>query len=424
MAHDPEIVTTYGHVYWAFDTTGNREHGQLVRFDFQQPHGPGSMDHSVAAIRRYVEVKLTRGPQGVHAGMIVHPTRREVYISVPGANQILAVDADSGSFARTAREEYPIYSNRLPSFEYSVWECAEQRVFADGIDMPSGMALSTDGERLYVAERASGNIHAYEVASGAIIEIIRTDFKSIGGMAIHPTSPPGPGLDTLFFVDDETGTLNKIEPSTKCMTNSVSSRVNPNFVLAVEEVKVELGEDFSIHRDLTCAVNPVIPDSSFFDQVHNMTGYADSNPDVQSVMSGMDASAALLANRTDCGYDSELNFDALLLGGYYCHTCLPEQDLTCDNGGLCSNVQWRFTVLENSMGVGLCSSFAEICAKKGPLFVSTNDRTVQQMSLNFEGKDDAALSIAMDFKISQIRGDSKKNGMNKGAMIGTVLYPI
>ena len=54
MAHDPEIITTYGHVYWAFDTTGNREHGQLVRFDFQQPHGPGSMDHSVAAIRRYV----------------------------------------------------------------------------------------------------------------------------------------------------------------------------------------------------------------------------------------------------------------------------------------------------------------------------------------------------------------------------------
>uniref|UniRef100_A0A7S3V7X4 SMP-30/Gluconolactonase/LRE-like region domain-containing protein n=1 Tax=Chaetoceros debilis TaxID=122233 RepID=A0A7S3V7X4_9STRA len=467
MAHDPEIVTTYGHVYWAFDTTGNREHGQLVRFDYQQPHGPGSMDHSVAAIRRYVEVKLTRGPQGVHAGMIVHPTRREVYISVPGANQILAVDADSGSFARTAREEYPIYSNRLPSFEYSIWECAEQRVFADGIDMPSGMALSTDGERLYVAERASGNIHAYEVASGAIIEIIRTGFKSIGGMAIHPTSPPaGPGLDTLFFVDDETGTLNKIEPSTKCMTNSVSSRVNPNFVLAVEEVKVELGEDFSIHRDLTCAVNPVIPDSSFFDQVHNMTGYADSNPDVQSVMSGMDASAALLANRTDCGYDSELNFDALLLGGYYCHTCLPEQDLTCDNGGLCSNVQWlgytcdneflvsitneknvelsradgsavdpntlilkygvtyRFTVLENSMGVGLCSSFAEICAKKGPLFVSTNDRTVQQMSFNFEGKDDAALSIAMDFKISQIRGDSKKNGMNKGAMIGTVVAVV
>ena len=40
IAHDPEVTTAFGNVYWAFDTTGNRENGQLVRFDFQQPHGP------------------------------------------------------------------------------------------------------------------------------------------------------------------------------------------------------------------------------------------------------------------------------------------------------------------------------------------------------------------------------------------------
>ena len=38
---------------------------------------------------------------------------------------------------------------------------------------------------------------------------------------------------------------------------------------------------------------------------------------------GMDEAAALLLNRTDCEYDSELNFDQLLLGGYFCHICLP-----------------------------------------------------------------------------------------------------
>ena len=51
IAHDPEVETSYGTVYWAFDSTGDRKDGELVRFDFQQPHGPGSMDHSVAAIR-------------------------------------------------------------------------------------------------------------------------------------------------------------------------------------------------------------------------------------------------------------------------------------------------------------------------------------------------------------------------------------
>jgi hypothetical protein len=51
ITHDPEVVTAYGAVYWAFDTTGDKSGngGQLVKFDFQQPHGPGSMDHSFAA---------------------------------------------------------------------------------------------------------------------------------------------------------------------------------------------------------------------------------------------------------------------------------------------------------------------------------------------------------------------------------------
>ena len=43
IAHDPEVDTAYGAVYWAFDTTGDNSGngGQLVRFDFSQPHGPG-----------------------------------------------------------------------------------------------------------------------------------------------------------------------------------------------------------------------------------------------------------------------------------------------------------------------------------------------------------------------------------------------
>ena len=73
IVHDPEVETAYGTVYWAFDSTGNRNTGQLVRFDFQQPHGPGSMDHSIASVRRYVEVELetaeeAKGQAGVHAG--------------------------------------------------------------------------------------------------------------------------------------------------------------------------------------------------------------------------------------------------------------------------------------------------------------------------------------------------------------------
>jgi hypothetical protein len=36
-------------------------------------------------------------------------------------------------------------------------------------------------------------------------------------------------------------------------------------------------------------------------------------------MAGIGEAAALLLNRTGCEYDSEPNFDQLLLGGYFCH---------------------------------------------------------------------------------------------------------
>merc|ERR1719401_244702 len=128
IAHDPEVQTAYGAVYWAFDATGDNggDGGQLVRFDFSQPHGPGSMDHSIATVRRYPEVRLHRdggrpGPRGHHAGMVVHPAMRVLYVANPGKGTVLAVHVDTGRYSRTAREEYPIFSNRLPSFEYPIF---------------------------------------------------------------------------------------------------------------------------------------------------------------------------------------------------------------------------------------------------------------------------------------------------------------
>merc|ERR1712087_56797 len=65
-----------------------------------------------------------------------------------------------------------------------------------------------------------------------------------------------------------------------------------------------------------------------------------------------DESAALLANRTDCEYDSDLNFDALLLGGYFCHVCLPDgMRAECDSGGTCTNVQWDGYICDNDFVV-------------------------------------------------------------------------
>mmetsp|Transcript_7619 Transcript_7619/g.15183 ORF Transcript_7619/g.15183 Transcript_7619/m.15183 type:complete len:151 (+) Transcript_7619:1-453(+) len=87
------------------------------------------MDHSIASVRRYPDIKLYRDDfSHSHAGMIVHPGKRILFISNPGKNggEVTAVRIDTGRYSRTAREEYPIFSNRLPSFEYSIYECTEE----------------------------------------------------------------------------------------------------------------------------------------------------------------------------------------------------------------------------------------------------------------------------------------------------------
>jgi len=366
ITHDPEVLTAYGAVYWAFDTTGDNSGngGQLVMFDFQQPHGPGSMDHSIASVRRYTEVKLFRD-ENVHAGMVVHPDKRRLFIVNPGKGSIVAVDVDTGRYSRTAREEYPIFSNRLPSFEYSIYECVDQEeVFVGGLKNPSGLALSLDGSRLFVAE-SGGRILAYEVETGALlqsIDLASQGYTSIGGLTVSPET------GNIYFVDMNTNQVVMVDRAgfTVCTYQSVA---NPGFQTAFAAAKAQVesecaGVSLSLTRDYTCQVDGTIPNGTLFEQVHT-DGYASDNPDVQS-MAGMDAAAALLANRTDCEYDGDLNFDALLLGGYYCHVCLPRNDgSSCDAGGSCSNVQWEGFTCDNEF-------FINVDESKGILVASSH----------------------------------------------------
>merc|ERR1712161_119378 len=230
---------------------------------------------------------------------------------------------------------------------------------ASQINQPSGLVFSLDYERLFVAERGTGSILVYEVETGEWLATIRTEFRTMGGLAISPNG------GELYFVDADTNTLQSISIIRVC-DQVYASRTNPEYKRELERAKVVLGvsDPFILlpTTDTTkCTVDPIVPDTAFFDQVHDDTGYASDNPDVQSVNAGMNAAAALLANRTDCAVDSDLNFDALLLGGYYCHTCLPDQHLLCGGGttvdgdtstpGSCTNVQWEGYICDNEFQI-------------------------------------------------------------------------
>ncbi len=62
----------------------------LIRYDFEQPHGPASLDHSLANVRGYPEVKLTRVP-GVPGHMVVDAETRTLYVADTGGGRVVAV---------------------------------------------------------------------------------------------------------------------------------------------------------------------------------------------------------------------------------------------------------------------------------------------------------------------------------------------
>ena len=114
IAHDPEVDMAYGAAYWAFDTMGDNsgDGGQLVKFDFSQPHGPRSMDHSIASVRRYPEVKLYSEDSSREQRQHGHDTSHSVPVG-DDSNSDVPSDDDSSDWdplpeAESSSAEYAL----------------------------------------------------------------------------------------------------------------------------------------------------------------------------------------------------------------------------------------------------------------------------------------------------------------------------
>ena len=182
IAHDPEPDTPYNNVFWVFDGLNST----LVRYDFEQPHGPGSLDHSLANVRRFPEISLAgrvprrprarrRGPGDAHGVRGGHGRRAD-----RGGRR------GFGSI-RVARSRRP--RRRFPTVEFAravlrvlaLRMRAAHKTFADGIDKPSGLALH--GNALLVGEHGTGKIIALHRTTGARLGEIQTGASKLFGVA-------------------------------------------------------------------------------------------------------------------------------------------------------------------------------------------------------------------------------------------------
>ena len=357
IAHDPETITPFGNVYWLFDGLN----GTLMRYDFQEPHGPGSLDHSRASVRRYSDIQLTRVP-GIPGHIAVDPATRVLYIADTGGNRILRVDPDSGHFLRTAKSEFPIYSSTAETFEYTIWGCTDWDVLVDGVDTPSGLHI--EGGVLYVGEWGTSEILAFDTRTGSRIgPALQTGASGLMGLAAGPV-PAGrataePGRRALYFTDAPSNTVSYIEIIQPCDGGGGSAGgdgggggADDETVWPVRECVAVVDEtEFVDHRGHAAGYMNI---TAFLD----IDDYADA--EAHHCGGGDITQGAAMAGMPTSG---RINNDALLMEGYMCHVCLPTP---CQNGGVCGHPHaWAFTC--NCTGTGHYGDICQLAAvQPGP----------------------------------------------------------
>lgn len=194
------IAHEHGNAYWVADGTA----GHLVRYDFAVDHGPGWDDHSDGIVRRYPEAAIERVAD-VPSHLALDAATGWLYAADTGGGRVIRLDVASGRRAArlTARNE--------PLAELSRWDGAAVEVFARGLRRPSGLALVRDSDdpdapgRLFVGDHATGEIVAYDLATGDELGRLRTGARGLAGLEVGPDG-------RLYFVDMDADTVTRIDP--------------------------------------------------------------------------------------------------------------------------------------------------------------------------------------------------------------------
>jgi sugar lactone lactonase YvrE len=175
MLHQSPLCMGIAHevdnAYWAFDGL----HGNLLRYDFQDDHGPGGGDHSDGLIQRYVDTTVTRVPNVVSHLELDHPGGM-LYVADTGGGRIMRLDTATGTSTGPLPGEWD-------GAEYTGVEGADYQVFVDGLDEPAGLALTND--RLFVSEHGTGDIVAYDL-DGNELDRLSTPASAIMGITLGP----------------------------------------------------------------------------------------------------------------------------------------------------------------------------------------------------------------------------------------------
>lgn len=187
------IASEGENIFWVFDGWN----GNVVRYDFQEDHGPGNDDHADGIIRRYTEVAVKRDGN-IPSHLVLDKQAGWLYVVDNGNDRVLRLDIHSG----TVVNSLPLINE--PLAEYSqmgnvVWE-----VIIDSLTRPSGIDLIDN--RLLVGDFTTGDISIYDVENGfSKLGTIPTGKAGLTGIKVGPDG-------AIWYTNRSENTLVKVEP--------------------------------------------------------------------------------------------------------------------------------------------------------------------------------------------------------------------
>jgi len=160
-------------VFWVND--GYNEN--IVRYDFDEDHGPGNDDHSDGIVHRYPEIQVNRIDDHIANHLALDRENGLLYIVDNGNKRVLRLDIHSG----TPTSDLTPYAE--PLHEYKAITGADWSVYIDSLEKPSGIAVI--GNYLLVSDYGTGEIIFYDRTSEEGLELGRFDTGPAGIMGIE-----------------------------------------------------------------------------------------------------------------------------------------------------------------------------------------------------------------------------------------------
>lgn len=213
-------------VFWVLDGWNST----IVRYDFQEDHGPGNDDHSDGIVRRYTEIQVARDGF-VPSHLVLDKNTGWLYVVDNGNDRVLRLDINSGNI----NNSLPLINEPLAEHSQManvIWEV----VINDSLQRPSGIEIIEN--RLLVSDYETGDIIIYDIENDFVeLGRISTGLAGITGIKIGPDG-------AIWYTNRLENTLTKTEPGevTSVWDNNLSDkiRVLPNPTTGLVNVDLPL----------------------------------------------------------------------------------------------------------------------------------------------------------------------------------------